>query len=57
MILWTPMKIVNFFISPSDSQLKMGDFLPKSMFFDEIWVKNRLFSLVFNKNALYLQLS
>lgn len=50
-------EIVNFFISPSDSQLKNGDFLPKSMFFDEIWVKNRLFSLVFNKNALYLQLS
>jgi len=38
------MKIVNFFISPSDSQLKMGDFLPKSMFFDEILVKNRPFS-------------
>lgn len=27
----------------------MGDFLPKSMFLNEIWVKNRPFSLFFGK--------
>ena len=30
MILWTPMKIDNFFISPSDSQLKNRPFSLKN---------------------------
>lgn len=41
--------------SKSDANAKMGDFLPKSMFFKEIWVKNRPFSLFFGKIALNLQ--
>lgn len=57
MILWTPMKSSTSSYRRQIRSLKMAFFLPKSMFFDEIWVKNRLFSLVFNKNALYLQLS
>ena len=35
----------------------MGDYLPISMFFNEIWVKNRPFSCFDKKNIIYLHLA
>lgn len=38
-----------------ETKKKWAIFLPKSMFLNEIWVKNRPFSLFFGKIGLNLQ--